>query len=275
MKKIRQLWRYVQVKLIIAVAIIILPFNVVTIIQNWQSREILLRLAQMNFQNILDNYMNSLNDKMNNASEQLFQFVLYDQNLIRMRMQNEKNYEYQSAKMKFIFTLSMIGQMSYGLDGYFYYFTNLNDILAHSSENSMIRKRMEEYIPDLQKRSGCRGWHIYEVDGKRYLILMMEKSSVIFGGWIDLESEVVQLKDRISYDKFDIFFSEEEAHADSDKKLLIISSIHDIYLTLAVPNNEILGSLSWIQKSMRLMVFVSFSLIPILYIVIKKYSFFH
>lgn len=270
MKRKGRFWQYAYVKGIIVVVAMIFPLNVITVVQNRQAKEILETHARMSFQSILDNYMSDLHDKMSNASEQLFQFVDKDSNLLRMRAQSEINYEYQSSKMKFYYTLQMVGGMSYGIDGYYYYMNNLDDILVFSAGGDKIRKEMEEYIPALRGEVTYNGWHMREINDTKYLLLLIEKSNLTFGGWINLNHEMEQLRNWIEYEDFDLFFSEEMPQVDVKQKLLSSSKVENIYLNLIVPQKEILKSLSWTQKVMEGMVLISFLLVPLLCYAIQK-----
>lgn len=269
--KILHVFDHVYAKVIVIILLLIFPLNIIAIKQNAGSMDAMLEQARLTTQNLADNYMSDVNARMENTQSILVHFLQEDVDCIVMREQPEDDYKYESAKMRFYYNLKNIGGLINGADGYFYYMNKKQDMLAWGPpvKGDNILLTMEDFITSHLEKNGSQGWHIYELNSKKYLLLVMKRKNISYGAWMSLEDMENQIQKGIEYPGRSISFSEEAA-GETDREMIRVSSEEKgILLNIDIPVQEVTGKLSGYQKIMRALVFIYLMLVPVLYFILR------
>lgn len=270
LKKLLRAFDYVYVKVIVTIIILVFPLNIIAIRQNESSMSAIIEQTRLTTQNLADNYMNEVNTRMENSQSILVHFLQEDPNCLLMKKQSADDYEYASAKMRFHYTLKTSGGMINGADGYFYYMDKKQDVLAwgKSVVGSNILVTMNEFITEQVHNESANGWHIYELNGKNYLILLLHGKDIAYGAWLNIDDVLGQLRNGLDFPEYDSYFSENRLPAESSA-INIISEKRGITLNIAIPTRVVVSRLSGYQKVMRIMVFLYLILVPLLYFFLR------
>lgn len=270
-KKICHLLDYVYVKVIVIILILVFPLNIIAIKQNASSINAMLEQTKLTMQNLADNYMKDLYTRMENTQNILVHFLQEDVDCIEMREQPEDEYKYESSKMRFHYSLTNIGGLINGADGYFYYMEKKQDMLAWGQQvkGDNILQTMETLVTEQIENDGSHGWHIYELDSGRYLVLIMGRKNISYGAWMRLDDIQEQIQKGIEYSEVSVIFSEDETSKRDKNMVHTFSKDNSVFLNIDVPVSEVTGKLSGYQKLMQAVVFIYLILVPVLYIVLR------
>lgn len=268
--RLRSIWNYAYIKVILVIIALVLPLNVISIMQNTETRNSMIQQARLTLQNLADTHVKEMESRMKNSQDMLVQFLLEDADCNTMKAQGQDEYQYESAKMKVHYNLKNMGSRISGADGYFYYMEKRKDFLSWGKQvrGFKIQSVMEQYVHQALKGE-IRGWHIRELNGRRFLILLLDGKDIAYGSWIELDPVVKKLETGIEYEDYSLDFQREQAEPEESHEISIVSAKKDILLNIRVPKAEILGKVSFYQKLTRSMVFLYLILIPVLYVFLR------
>lgn len=265
------IFNYAYVKVILVIVALVLPLNIISIMQNSGTIDAMTEQARLNTQNLADNYMNELNARMENAQNLLVHFIQEDVDCIRMKEQGENQYLYESSKMRFYYNLKTMGSMINGADGYFYFMENKEDMLVWGNQvkGEKIQETMRNNIMQKIGNSQEKGWHINEINSRLYTILVVEGKNITYGGWIELDPILTRLEKGMEYEHHTTTFYEKDAVPEDEGEIGVTSVKRGITLDIRIPRTEIMGRLSAYQKVLQFMVFIYLILIPVLYFFLR------
>lgn len=268
--RLRGIWNYAYIKVILVIIALVLPLNVISIMQNTETRNSMIQQARLTMQNLADTYVGEMDSRMKNSQDLLVQFLLEDADCNTMKAQGEDEYRYQNAKMKVHYNLKNMGSRINGADGYFYYMEKRRDFLSWGKaiRGCNIQSVIEQYVYQAMKED-MQGWHIKELNGRRFLILLLNGKDITYGSWIELGPVLEKLETGIEYDDYSLAFQRDKAAPETADEISIVSARKNIILNIRVPKSEILGRVSFYQKLTRSMVFLYLVLIPVLYIFLR------
>lgn len=270
-KKIRRLFYSISTKVILFIIALVLPLNLIAIMESNTVIGTLEEKAKISSQNLADTYMSQIGVRMANTQSLLYYF-LADPDLTKMKLQSENTYDYQSSKLKVLNSIGNMASMTEGGDGYFYYFKKIDDILVYDgtpSESRQIYQQISELIKDQLNNGVKSGWHIYQSNSKQYLLLVANMKDVVYGGWLNLDT--IKAKIGKGFDNNDLSISFTEAKQDmiDNERIAVSSGIKGIYLNISQNRTEIVGGISAYQKVLQTMVFLYLALIPVLFVFLR------
>ena len=270
-RKIYHLFDYAHIKVIVVIIILILPLNIIAIKQNTNSVAAINEQAKLSMQNLADNYMSEVYIQMQNTQSILARFLQEDVDCIVMQEQAEDEYKYESAKMRFYYNLKTTGGLINGADGYFYYMEKKEDMLAWGKAvtGDNILQTMESFVVGEIDNSKSQGWHIYELNSKQYLLLIMNRKNISYGAWLNLDDVYTQIQKGIDYSEYTISFDEGEVIESEKDTIQILSQKKNIILNIVIPTRETIAKISGYQKLMQIMVFIYLVLVPVLYFFLR------
>lgn len=177
----------VSAKIIAVFIVLILPLNLLTLVQSDSMIDNMVEQVRMMEQSVVDLYAAELEDTMENTSSLLHYFRTEDSDCISMTLQSEKNYAYTSARLKLYTKLKNMSGLVNGADGYFYYMPKLGELLVYSQDYSGTEGD-DELKAAIQSGylAGLDGWKLYEYgeEGKQYALLFVELKDISYGAWI-------------------------------------------------------------------------------------------
>lgn len=270
MKRIVTVMRSISVKVILLIIVLVLPLNVFSIMETNTALEAALEQARLMEQNIADAAMSDLNERRDNMQSLLFYFLQRDPDCIKMRLLEEKDYEYKLARMKLFDRMRTMAGMIDGADGYFYYTKKADDILSYSAaENTDVVKEIEQFVIKQVKEDQKSGWNIYEWNGEQYLLMVGNVKDIAYGGWINLDKNVEKLYGMLHYQECEVQFSTQKPEKDSTD-IRVVSGDKDVFLNIGIKRQEILQVMSGYHKMQQRVSWMYLLVIPILYLVLKR-----
>lgn len=271
-QRIRRMFYSISTKVILFIIILVLPLNLIAIMETNSVMNTLIEQARFSSQSYSDAFMVQIGSRMANTQSLLYYF-LTDQDFIRMKLQTETTYQYQSAKNKVFNSLVNMAGMTDGGDGYFYHMENQNDTLIYDSNPSQSGKNfgtiIEDFVSDKPTGRSRIGWHLYSSGSHRYLFFIAKIKGVAYGGWINIEPLFAEVKKNLPYNDYLVDFKEEKMEGTEKRRVIISSSVKSIYLNISLSRNEIVGKVSGYQKLLQTMVFLYLALIPVLYALLR------
>ncbi|MFA9376393.1 MAG: sensor histidine kinase [Lachnotalea sp.] len=272
-KKINRLFNSVSTKVILIIIILVLPLNFIAIFQNQRVIDTMVEQNRASAKTLSDTFMSDIGSRMVNTQSLLYYFLSEDPYCIRMKLQKENNYTYQSSKLKLYYNLKKMSGMTDGGDGYFYLMKKVNDILVYDkspNESNQLYKSINNFLSE-QLREGVKsGWHIYEFNNKKYLFLIVDLKDVMYGGWFNLDSLKMQMEKRLKYTDYLISFTEKQKKENPDDRIIVSSGIKKIYIEISIKRNEIVGGISMYVKILKIMAFLYLALIPVLFMTLRS-----
>ena len=111
MKKCSLLLRSVSTKVVLVMILLVLPLNVIAIVQNNKAIGIVVEQGRAAAQNLIDVQLKDLEKRMENHQFLLSYLLTKDGDCIRMRSQPSDDYLYDSAKYRLYGTMSNLANM--------------------------------------------------------------------------------------------------------------------------------------------------------------------
>ncbi len=267
-KKFENIFGHIYLKVIIVIVALVLPLNIISVLQSRGTEEAMLEQARLSTDNLADNYMNEINARMENTQSLLSQLLREDIHCIRMRKPEIEEYAYQNERMLFFYNLKTIGNMINGADGYFYYMEKNEDLIIWGKHvtGELIQKTMEDYLLQELERKKSKGWYIQRLNGKDYAFLIVYGKDIVYGGWINLNSVLEQIEHGIEYENPVLTFYEERPESSEKNMVNVFSERRGIGLHIQIQKKKITARISIYQKIQQYLVLIYLILIPVMYI---------
>ena len=271
MKKCSLLLRSVSTKVVLVMILLVLPLNVIAIVQNNKAIGIVVEQGRAAAQNLIDVQLKDLEKRMENHQFLLSYLLTKDGDCIRMRSQPSDDYLYDSAKYRLYGTMSNLANMISGGEGYYFYMKEKKDMLAYHNPMaaghpaSEIADFIEEHCEDPE----YRGWHIINFSSGSYYVLILDLNEISYGGWISLDPITESMESALGYDEYEVCFSDTRQSRGKDW-VCADSCSKDLWLTVCLNRQELIGKMSDYQKASRYLSFLYLLLIPVLYFALYK-----
>jgi two-component system sensor histidine kinase YesM len=270
--KIRRIFNSISTKVILFIIILVLPLNLIAIMESNKVIDTMVEKSRESTQNLADTYMSEIGVRMANTQSLLQYYLTENPDFIKMQLQKENDYVYQSSKYKFFYSLRNMASMTDGGDGYFYYMKKIGDTLVYddnSSESRQANQLISEFVTKQIEKGAQNGWHVYEFNSQQYLFFVVNSNEIAYGGWLNLDTFKVGLKNKLDYSNSSVSFSEKKGDISYDEWVTVSSSTKGIYLNISMKRTEIVGGISVYQKVLQVMAFVYLILIPVLYVFLR------
>ncbi|HHV10890.1 MAG TPA: histidine kinase [Clostridiales bacterium] len=271
-KRVRRLFNSISTKVILIMLVLVLPLNVIAIVANEKVIDTMIDQNKTSAQTLADTFMSEIESRMMNTQTLLYYFLAENPDCIRMKLQKEKNYMYQSSRYKLYYSLRTMAGMTDGGDGYFYYMKKVKDAIVYDespNESNKLYRSMDGFIADQLTAGDKGGWHIYELNSHKYLFFIVDQKDVMYGGWFNLDALKKEMEKRLRYTDYSISFTENLRPQNSDDRIMVSSNVKKIHLVIDIKRDEIVGGISKYVKVLQIMAFLYLALIPALFIFLK------
>jgi two-component system, sensor histidine kinase YesM len=277
-KRVRRLFNSISTKVIFIIIVLVLPLNLIAIVANEKVIETMVEQNKTSAQTLADTFMSEIGTRMKNTQALLYYFLTENPDCIRMKLQEENNYTYQSSKYKLYYSLKTMASMTDGGDGYFYHMKKVNDTIIYDEspeESNKLYRSIDEFITAQLSMRSMGGWHIYEMNSNKYLFFIVDQKNVMYGGWFNLDAMKREMEKRLKYTDYSVSFTENLKGQDNLKdqntgdRIMVSSSIKKIDLVISIKRSEIVGGISKYVKILQSMAFIYLALIPILFVFLK------
>lgn len=271
-KRVCHLFNSISTKVILIMLVMVLPLNLIAIIANEKVIDTMVNQNKMSAQTLADTFTSEIETQMTNTHTLLYYFLTKNPDCIQMKLQEEDNYTYQSSKQKLFFSLKSMGSMTDGGDGYFYYMKKMKDVVVYDEnpkDSNNLYHMMNEFIEKQLDDGITGGWHIYEFNSYKYLFLIVEQKSMVYGGWFNLDALMKKLEHRLSYTDYSIDLSEGMSPPNTSDRIVVSANLKKLNLVISVKKSEIVGGISKYVTALQTMAFLYLALIPLLFIFLK------
>lgn len=266
---IQHFCRAISTKMFLILLLLILPFNFMAIRLSNAATAALVDQAKMSVENMMENHIAELEHRMDNALYLLWNMrnVEPDGLTLAKQMQGE---DYYAAKGRLYFKFYNTISMTDGLDGYFIYMDDIEDILIWENPPS-ARVTGEQFVRE-EVVPGDRGrWHLNQIDGRQTLCIFIRVNRVTYGGWIYLDTVLDNLKADVQYEQADFSITETSLPVEEQGEMFLSTYIPrgNYFINCRLDRMEILGNLSSVQMFLNVGAFATLLLLPVLYLVIQ------
>ena len=271
--RIHRLYNSISIKVISIIIILVLPLNIIAIEENKKVMDTMIEQNRASAQTLADTFMSEIGSRMENSQTLLYYFLTENPDCIRMKLQTEKNYTYQSSKYKLHYGLKTMAGMTDGGDGYFYYMKKVNDVLVYDErpeESNQFYQYIGKFISGQLNQGVKGGWHIYEMNETRYLLFIVDQKDVAYGAWFNLDALKAVMEKRLKYTDYLVSFTEKSTEQNAGNRIMVASGIKKIYLEISIRRNEIVGGISIYVKALQILAFLYLALIPILFMALRS-----
>lgn len=271
--RIRRLFNSISTKVILIMLVMVLPLNIIAIIANEKVIDTMVDQNKMSAQTLADTFSSEIETRMSNTLTLLYYFLTKNPDCIQMKLQEENNYTYQSSKQKLYYSLKSMGSMTDGGDGYFYYMKNLKDVVVYDEnpkDSNKLYHSINEFIDQQMEDGVTGGWHIYEFNSYKYLFLLVEQKSMVYGGWFNLDALMKKLENRLTYTDYSIELKEGNIPQNTNDRIVVSANLKKINLVISIKKDEIVGGLSKYVTVLQTMAFLYLALIPLLFLFLKS-----
>lgn len=267
-------------KIVSVLILIILPFNVVSVIiagysignarqQTTSSLQSVLELAVQQ----MDNRISATNDFFYNLGQTQTDFRLY-------RMQGERDSELVLAESSLARYLNTFAENSAFADALFWdsaaydrFYISMdslqNDKCRETSEcKAVLRDFLEQ-----NEKTGYIRWESVEIDGMFWLLKTYTQGDFRYGSMLSLDEVAYDLQQNSAYEGVKVVFSTDDAQLPEEKGMLCVSSDSrnaSVRVWMSVPEKESYANLSLLQILCFGLIFLYILLIPFLIYLIHR-----
>lgn len=280
MKKRYIKWNSITKKMVLMLVLLILPFNVVSIVttayslknarqQTINSLESVSELTMLQ----LDDRLSAMNDFFYNLGQNRMDFRLYEK-------QGERDTELVIAESALAQYFNTIAENNAFADVMFWQSTEYGsfyismDSLRNKKCNKsyQCKKILREFLESDEKLK-YTNWKLAEIDGMLWALRVYTKEGFYYGSMISLDEIEYHLMESIGYSDVNVTFESEEGNASFPQGCIggmASGKNTDIKLLISVPEKEGYTSLSVFQVLCTVFVFLYILLIPLLVYLIHR-----
>lgn len=278
-KQITRLWSSVSTKVILVMLIVILPFNIFTIILSDLSVKNVTRQARLSVENVMQSYMTDMKARMDNVVSLLYMYIMKKGNADAVTlMKQQEDDAYDMAKYRFYFYFKDIAGISKSTSGAFLYLEKMDDLLIWNMDSTIHSlDQMKAYLSGATGEDMTLGWQMHSISGSGgeewpVLLFFTRMQNTVSGGWIELESTARTMRGDFLYEDMEIFFSDAPVK-DDDSAYMTVSvwfEKADMYLNAKISRQELNGTVFRVYDILRRVSFLALMLIPFLYILLSR-----
>ena len=280
MKKRVFKWNSITEKMVVMLILIILPFNVVSVIttafsiknarqQTVSSMDSVLKLSIQQ----LDNRLTAMNDFFYNLRQNSMDFQLYEK-------QGERDSQLVIAEFALAQYFNTIAENSAFADVMFWqsmeydkFYIGMDSLNNRKCSNTTQCKTILKEFLKTDKKLEFTRWNLVEIDGMYWVLKTYVQDELYYGSLISLDEMAYTIQKNSCYTNMEIHFGTTEEKMDPVKGMLCVSgniNNSNLQLQICVPEREGYANLSPLQLLCAGFVFLYILLIPLLIFLIHR-----
>lgn len=270
-KIIDNLKRKTAATVMLVIMMIVLPFNILTLIMNRMAMDNVIESARNALKIASGNVMTELEGRMS-ASQYLI-YNVYKSDAHFQALCSAKQYDdtYTKNRIQLFWKMEESAILSGNSDAYFIYNPRFDDLILMEKSRYFGSEVERQFVYKGVHGNFYTGCHLYSFHGDDLLLIMFDLNGTRMGSWIWLDNYVKELKKGMEFDTAQFYFTEAPI-TDRAKEMVSVHEMGKRYGVSLVGNIEkkdILGNMSILNRVMKYGVVLSFMLIPMLYLVIS------
>lgn len=266
-------------KMIRVLILIILPFNLVTIITAALSMEKAKEQTLTTIQNMSQLSMQQLDARIS-ATNNLFYNIENDREDYKLyAKQGERTLEVVLAETKLAHYFSNCTSNQALADCIFWQSDAYNSIYISMEDIDGLDTKVEQSIKQdlsrmLAEKEECAytNWDYIEINNSMWIIKTYEENGLYYGGMFSLDGVKADLLKVSSLESLDIYFSTKDEQLQVQKKYMATEALArgaDLKMQLLIPKSVSYSNLSRIQILCCIFVFLYVLLIPVLMVIMN------
>lgn len=269
-KKDKKVKRHLTSKILMISIVFILPLNLIFF---WAVQRSISKVGQqirLSLQNVTDVYMDALDKDMERVDYYLYSSYISNTNFITL-LNTKDELQYQNAKYSCIRNMQDEISLSLNCEVLFYYHGKRDEYIMSCGEGG----KKEKFCGFLQDNlETAMEWVIAEVKEETYLVRITKVGNVYYGAFINLDDFVRSVTAAVNYESVSVSMEKKQETAGKENNVIVASqesSRADARLCVKVTTKEIVRMLSVWEWGMAIMAILSIGMIPLLYMVMKKW----
>lgn len=258
-------------KITIAIAVIILPFNFLTLLMNRIAIQDVIQQAQYSAEASMRTALLSMEAEMTQLQNYLYSYYKTSPNWQKIVNSKEENDSYEQARIQTFWQLENYTNDNEKSDNIFIYNENFDDLIAISRNNYNIMQDKDNLVQNIVEKCG-KGWSVITVNGNNALFLSLKLDGVYLGCWIETDDYIKMLEEGIGYNSAKLSLGT-RANINSHNKvihLMVSGEKYPISLYGSIDRAEVVGGMSNIYRILQIGAILSLLLIPAVYYMISR-----
>ena len=270
--KLYDIFTSASMKIILAMLVFILPLNVIVLIYTYHMQENMIDRAKFNHQKRAEYCMQSLSNTMENAKALLGHFVMEDEDSIKLLNQNASDYERESTRLQLFYKIRNMASMTDGADGYFFDFwgTGAQIIYTNADGENELNTQIQNFLKQYTPQEDRNGWHLYQWNGKKYLVFLISDKRLLYGAVIRLDPLLSEFEQGMEYPIENIEFAETPNNVKEKRYLTMQAEAGGIYLYFTISKSAVVKKFTAAQRILIGLSILYLALIPLLYHVFRR-----
>lgn len=261
--------RHLTFKILMIIIVFILPLN---LLLGWIAQRNIKKVEQsiqLSLQNVTDVYMDALDNDMKRVDYYLYSSYMSNKDFVKLFSAKDE-VQYQNAKYKCIRDMQDEIYLSLNCEVLFYYHSKRNEFIMSCGEGAE-KEKFCNYLDD--NLDIATKWTIVQVEGKEYLVRITDMGNVYYGAFVNLDKFLQSVEEAVNYESASVSIVSKKKDADAGEMIAASreSERADARLCVKVTTKEIIRTLSIWEWGMIIMAILLLGLIPLLYMVMKRW----
>lgn len=266
--EIKNVKRYVTVKILTVILILILPLNLLALISALRLSQEMQEQLKLNIRNITDVYVNTMDFNMQKADLYLFEFLTENEECIILKNQREDD-DYKNAKYRCHRELNRQLSKEPMVDGYFFLMKRAQDSLVETASFLSEEKgELKNHLDQMEVKEDR--WQIAEVGDRNYLIRISSEKDFYYGALISLEDLRQEITENTGYEEAEISFGKPGKEAKGVIQITSPFTSAAASLVVRLDSQVAFNSISFWNKALIFGAFLFLLTIPVLYFYMKR-----
>ncbi len=258
MKKKKRRWNSIAYRMVIVLSLIILPFNIVSLVTVAFTMKDARKQAAVSIENIteltiqqIDSRLSAMNDFFYNLGENQPDFMLY-------KTQAERDVKIIMAESNLAIYFNTIVSndafadvLYWQSEKYDKFYIGMDSLTNEQCrKNSTAKAILREFLETDRKKSYAH-WSIAEIEGMKWLLKTYMEDDFYYGSLISLDEIEYRLKESAAFPEIKISFvsKKEELPQKNDGICIAKASKNgNFWMQVQIPNSQVYSRLSAVQK---------------------------
>ena len=261
--------RHLTSKILILIIVFILPLNLIFFLTVQRSIGKVEQQIRLSLQNAADVYMDALDKDMERVDYYLYSSYISNTDFVTL-LNTKDELQYQNAKYRCIRDMQDEISLSLNCELLFYYHGKRDEYIMSCGEGGKKEKFCSFLKENMENKPE---WIIAQVKEKDYLVRITKVGNVYYGAFINIEDFVQRVSSSVNYESVSVSMTKKQEEGGREKAIIASQeSIRaDARLCVKVTTKEIVKMLSVWEWGMAVMAILSIGMIPLLYMVLKKW----
>lgn len=272
MKKLKNLFSHLTVKIPFLIVCLMLPVNILAVqfIIN-MNREMQGQIRQ-SVKTVLEVYAESLNNELTEIDNDLYEIM--NESYISEMKKESNSLEYTNARIWLIQDMQKRLKLARNAKGFFIYVPKSNDLLfsctnGYGDAKEEVKTYLQNYNFETQT---MRGWHLLKIGDRNYVIRSGKLKGVVMGAFLSLEQIQKKIQQDIQYKDSTLCLVTELSENNLGNTVTVVKEVEktNFYFEVRVKNISVFRKITLWRDIQIFLVLFCFLSGPIWYLLLRK-----